>query len=224
MSLPETIIGVVAPLTCIVCGREGAALCEMCGYDAASTPPPRCFACLKRTIDYRTCSNCRRTAPLSHVWVASEYNSGIASIIKSYKFKRNRALARPLAKLIFDQLPYFKDAPVIVPIPTATHRVRRRGYDHSLKLARALAAQTGWSLMEHMRRVGQSRQVGAKRASRIEQLKGAFRPIRLDLLDQKSILLVDDVITTGATISEAARILKDAGAKSISAAAIAHKS
>lgn len=224
MSLLETIIGVVAPLKCAICAREGTPLCEICGIDALTPLPPRCFSCFARTVDYRTCSTCRTKAPLLHVWVASEYNPAIAGIIKSYKFKRNRALARPLAKLMADQLPYLKQDFVIVPIPTATARVRQRGYDHALKLAQQVSIQTNWPMIEHLRRHGQSRQVGSRRSSRIEQLTGAFRPIRRSLLSGSHILLVDDVITTGATMSEAARTLKVAGAKSVSALTIAHKS
>lgn len=224
MSLLETLIGVVAPLTCAICGREGTALCEICGHDALESVPSRCFSCFKRTDDYRTCSTCRAKAPLAHVFVASEYNPAISAVIKNYKFKRNRALARPLAKLMADQLPYFKHGLVIVPVPTATERVRQRGYDHTTKLAQQLSALTSYQTLQHLRRVGQARQVGAKRVGRIEQLKGAFRPIRTELLKNRSILLVDDVITTGATLSEAARTLKATGAKSVSAVAIAHKS
>jgi ComF family protein len=156
--------------------------------------------------------------------VASEYYQPLAGAIKSYKFKRNRALARPLACLLAEQLPYFKFPPVIVPIPTATTRIRRRGYDHAKMLAEALAKQTSWACVALLRRVGQTRQVGAKRISRIEQLKGAFRPVRRDMILGSNILLVDDVITTGATVSEAARVLKLAGAKSVSAVALAQKS
>jgi len=224
VSLLEAVIGMVAPLTCEICQRQGTALCEICGHDALGALPPRCFLCQKRTVDYRTCSNCRRRAPITHVWVASEYNPVIANVIKSFKFKRNRALARPLARLMAAQLPYLKDAPLIVPIPTATERVRQRGYDHTLKLAAEVSALTGWPLAEHLRRKGQSRQVGARRVGRIEQLKGAFRPIRVDLLSGQPVLLIDDVVTTGATMSEAARVLKLAGAKSVSALAVAHKS
>jgi ComF family protein len=224
MALLEVIIGVVAPLSCVICGREGLALCAMCGFEALEPVPPRCFLCLKRTADYRTCSNCRRRVPIRHAWVASEYSSAVANVVKSYKFKRNRALTRPIAKLMAAQLPYFKNTPVIIPVPTATARVRQRGYDHALRLAGELAAQTGWPMVEHLRRIGQARQVGAKRMGRIEQLRGAFRPIRMDLLAGRDVLLVDDVITTGATVSEAARTLKSAGAKSISVLAVAHKS
>lgn len=224
MSLLETIIAVVAPLQCAVCTHQGEALCDTCGDDLLTEVPSRCFRCLRRTNDYQTCSICLPHAPLRHVWVRSEYDNGISEIIRSYKYNRNRALARPLAKLLAQNLPYHKQPLVIVPIPTATARVRQRGYDHSYLLSHALGQELGWPVMAHLRREGQARQVGAKRRSRFEQLKRAFRPVKVELLAGASVLLVDDVITTGATLSEAARSLKSAGAKSISAVTIAHKS
>lgn len=223
-SLIEAAISLVAPLECVVCAHPGESLCSACGEDTLTEVPSRCFRCLKRTSDYRTCSICWRTAPLRHVWVSSEYNDGVSKIISSYKFHRNRALARPLAKLMAESLPYHKQPLVIVPVPTATARVRQRGYDHTLILSQALAQEVGWPVRAHLRRVGQARQVGARRQSRFEQLKGVFRPVKLELLKDKNILLVDDVVTTGATLSEAARSLKNAGAKSISAVVVAHKS
>lgn len=224
MFLLETIIGTVAPLECVVCSRQGQALCSACCFDMLSRLPSRCFRCYRRTRDYRTCSKCAVTSPLLHVWVASEYNLDIAAVVKSYKFARNRALARPLAELTSAGLPYFRHPPVVVAVPTATTRVRQRGYDHALLLARALAEHMVWPHAVHLRRTSQTRQVGMGRITRFNQLKGAFRVVRTESLGGKNIILVDDVVTTGATLSEAARILSQAGAKSVSAAVIAQRS
>lgn len=224
MSFIESLLGVIAPLQCAVCHRQGEALCSVCASDVLTEVPSRCFRCFKRTNDYRTCSNCRRYAPVRHVWISSEYNDGISKLIKSYKFERQRSLARPFAELLARSLPYHKRPLVIVPIPTATSRIRQRGYDHALLLGQALANLLNWPLQTHLRRVGQSRQVGTTRANRFAQLDGAFRPIRGDLLAEQGVLLVDDVVTTGATLSEAARTLKAAGAGFVSAVAIAHRS
>jgi len=224
MSILEHLLAIIAPLECAVCRRQGEALCGACAHDVLTELPSRCFRCFKRTADYRTCSNCRRFAPIRHVWISSEYNEEIARMIKHYKFERQRALARPLARLLADSLPYHKRPLVIVPIPTATSRVRQRGYDHTWLLGQALAERLGWPLQTHLRRIGQSRQVGTTRANRFAQLGGAFHAVRGGLLAEQGVLLVDDVVTTGATLSEAARTLKAAGAGFVSAVALAHKS
>lgn len=224
MAILEKIIGIIAPLECLVCQEQGQALCEICAMELVEPLPSRCFRCLKRTDDFRTCKTCNPKARLLHVWPASEYNEQLAVAIKKFKYERNRALARPLAGIIRANLPYFSKTPLIVPIPTATSRARQRGYDHTLLLARALSELTGWPMVEHLRRTTQARQVGSKRHQRIEQLKGAFTPIRTELLRGKSVILVDDVVTTGSTLAEAALVLRQNGARTVSAATIAHKS
>lgn len=224
MSILETLISSIAPHECMTCGQQGTALCEVCALERVQSLPPRCFRCLKRTPEFRTCTNCRRTAPLQSVWPASEYNEEIKEAVKAYKFGRVRSLARPLALLLDDCLPYFSNPPVVVNVPTAPARIRARGYDHALLLARQLAQIRGWQHIELLRRVGSERQVGASRQTRLEQLEAAFRPIRQSYIVGGHILLVDDVVTTGATLSVAAKTLKQAGAKSISAITVAHKS
>jgi ComF family protein len=156
--------------------------------------------------------------------VASEYNEEIKKIIKSFKYERQRLLAKPLAKLLFEQLPLLTPKPIIVHVPTATTRMRRRGYDHANLLAKNLSVISGWQHLPALRRLGQARQVGARRATRLSQLEDAFWPTFKELVRGRHILLVDDIITTGATITACARQLKSAGAKSVSAVAVAHKS
>jgi ComF family protein len=113
-------------------------------------------------------------------------------------------------------------ATVVTHVPTATSRVRRRGYDQAELLARQLAQDLKLPYASLLIRDGQSRQVGATRQARLAQLTHAFR-IPKHFPQNVSILLVDDVVTTGATIETAARILRAAGAKSVSAAVFAQK-
>lgn len=224
MSILETLISSIAPHECFVCSQQGSPLCEICALEQLEPLPPRCFRCLKRTPDFRVCTNCRRLAPLKSVWPASEYSKAMSDLIRAYKFGRVRALARPLAVLLDDSLPYFNRPPTVVHVPTVPARVRARGYDQSLLLARQLAKIRGWQQIELLRRVGVQRQVGANRQTRLDQLSGAFRAIRPVYIKGNHILLVDDVVTTGATLSAAAKTLKSAGAKSVSAVVLAHKS
>ncbi len=83
-----------------------------------------------------------------------------------------------------------------------------------------------YSEMPHstlLARIGQTRQVGANRTKRLSQLKDAFRVVRPYLVKGANIIIVDDVVTTGASLEEAAKKLKSAGAKSVSALAFCHK-
>lgn len=121
------------------------------------------------------------------------------------------------------QIPYIGKDTIVVPVPTATKRVRQRGFDHAALTAKAYAAQEGLLFMPALVRIGQTRQVGASKKQRHEQLQGAFRVVSPKRIKAEHILLLDDVLTTGATLEAAARVLKQAGAKTVSAAVFAQK-
>ena len=106
---------------------------------------------------------------------------------------------------------------IIVPVPTATSRVRQRGYDQAVLLAKEVARQSGLKYTHCLSRTTQAHQVGAGRSQRIKQLSGAFRVTKPDQVMGVHILLIDDVITTGATLESAALLLKKTGAKRIDA-------
>jgi ComF family protein len=104
---------------------------------------------------------------------------------------------------------------VIVHVPTASSRVRRRGYDQARLLARAISKHTGLPHRPLLTRMGQHHQVGARREQRVTQLASAFRVSNPKPVDGNHIILIDDVLTTGATLEAAARALKAAGAKRV---------
>lgn len=224
MSLLLKTISIIAPAKCLVCGREGRDLCEVCAAELAGLLPERCFRCQKINLGSKTCSTCRRQAPLNNVFVVGEYEKGLKAAIHGLKFERRRGLARPLAGLMRERLPVLKRPPLVTHVPTATIRRRARGYDQAELLARQLGQITGWRQVPLIRRQNQLRQVGAKRLTRLAQLEGAFRVVRREYVRGQDILLIDDVITTGATITACARELKAAGAKSVSAVVLAQKS
>lgn len=121
-----------------------------------------------------------------------------------------------------ENLPYLNRETVVTHIPTATSRVRRRGYDPAELIARALAKESGLKHKTMLLRVTQTRQVGAKRNKRIMQMEYAFKPA-LEVPSSVPVLLVDDLTTTGATLESAAKCLKTAGAKTVNAAVFAQK-
>ncbi|HYH36181.1 MAG TPA: phosphoribosyltransferase family protein [Candidatus Saccharimonadales bacterium] len=107
---------------------------------------------------------------------------------------------------------------LIMPVPTATSRVRSRGYDQAGLLARELSRQARLPYVDGLIRSGHTHQVGASRERRQQQLRDAFRVRAPHKIRGKHILLVDDVVTTGATLEAAGRALQAAGAARVDAA------
>ncbi len=223
MNIVEAIISLVAPYDCLGCGQQGLLVCSWCWPDLFLPVPTRCYKCLKSTASSKTCLKCRRKSPLTNVWVSADYEALPKRLVSLLKFGRNQTAADIMASYMAENLPVFAKQPMLVSVPTATSRVRQRGYDQAKLIAKNLAKTTGYDLVTTLGRLGQTRQVGAKRAQRAKQLAGAFYIKRPLLIKGANILLVDDVITTGATLEAAAKVLKTAGAKTVSAIVFAQR-
>jgi competence protein ComFC len=215
MSVLEKIISVISPFDCLGCSREGQLLCGDC---TLLLPPvmPRCYVCHAFNADFSTCQKCRRRSPLAQVIVVTEYDTEqVKKLLCGLKFGRQASVAAIIAGTMQNYVVSLYD--VISHVPTANVRVRVRGYDQAQLIARDLAKKSGVQHSALLGRIGSQRQLGRTRDERLQQLRGAFVVRNLDCIEGKNILLVDDVITTGATLESAARELKAAGAKSVSA-------
>lgn len=223
MLLLEYILAALAPHECIVCGQEGTLLCEACAYETLEAVPSRCYKCQKATKDFRVCDACRRHVRLRHVWVAYEYEGFAKQLIGLLKYERTKAAAPPIAMQLAETLPFLQPAVVITHLPTATHRQRIRGYDQSELVARAVAKQTGASYRRLLERIGQTRQVGSSRKQRIAQAQQMFRLDTKQDLTGTTIVVIDDILTTGASLEAAANVLRHSGVREVNAAVFAQK-
>lgn len=137
-------------------------------------------------------------------------------LVDAAKFESVREAVDMQAELLAAVLPKLANV-VVVPVPTIRPHIRRRGYDHTLRLARQLAQQMDGRCEALLVRRGTSVQHGASRTARLKQAAEAFAA-RSPVDEHMSYLLVDDVTTTGASLLEAAKVLKTAGARHIYAA------
>lgn len=217
MFMFEQIIRVFAPFTCVGCSvEEDALLCGACAQTLPSVPS-RCYRCRAVSRDFETCWSCRRASPLGAVYVARHYDGLARSLVRTAKYERAQSGVITMCEAAAPLLSYIPQGAWLVPVPTATRRVRQRGYDQSQLFARSLGRAAKLRQHRLLSRIGQAHQVGSTRAERLKHLEGAFRVVRPDLVAGAHIVLVDDVVTTGATLEAAARALRAAGAKRVDA-------
>lgn len=221
MSILERIVSVYAPHACVGCGYEGSLLCERCLQDLTVTGAC-CYRCRSASRLGRTCASCRADSLLISVNCATSYAGVAKELVWSLKFNRAQAAADVMgsymAQCFGSATP--EDA-LIVPVPTAMKRVRRRGYDQAVLIARSYAKHTGRQYAPLLMRQGTQEQKGAGREQRLQQLHNAFILKSPRTVVGRRIILIDDVITTGATLDEAAATLKTGAAAAIAALAFA---
>lgn len=185
----------------------------------AALVPPFCAACRAPAPRAQLlCAACRRTlqhlggVPVRmqgvHVWAPLAYEGPARAVAQRLKFHGAVALADQMAAAIVANAPEGLLAAPLVAVPAPSDRRRRRGFDHAHLLARALGRRAGLPLLELLERAGgPPRQVGRSRAERL-RAPPRFRALRPGA---NAVMLVDDIVTTGATAAACARALREAG-------------
>ena len=164
------------------------------------------------------CRNGRRG--FDEAFCYGSYEGTLRELIHLFKYSGMRRLARPLADLLAAALPRDRQFDAVTAVPLHWRRRWQRGFNQSGLLARVIARQRGIPLIRALRRGAATRvQAGLSNAQRRENVAGAFRARRG--VAGLRILLIDDVMTTGATAGACAAALKKAGARSVSLAALA---
>lgn len=214
----------VFPARCIGCQRRGVALCEACRPRLPYLPDGVCERCSAIRTARGVCGGCRRLSPvLSSVRAALAYEGAARTAILTLKFRSGRYLAPLMGDLLRDALaarPLTVD--LVVPVPLSQQRQRARGFNQAELLARQVVTAVGGRLcVDGLTREERRAQRTLNAAERIANLQGAFRARDVRAIDGRRVLLVDDVVTTGATVSACADTLAQAGAGRISVLAFA---
>ncbi|HYG84359.1 MAG TPA: phosphoribosyltransferase family protein [Verrucomicrobiae bacterium] len=216
----ETFISGFAPHRCYNCRKIGSLLCLSCEENIDRYVKNDCILCAKPAAN-GICAACAN-GTITQIIVVSERKGSIKQLLNGYKFHRQRAAGIHCARLLARTLPQLPTNSYIVPIPTAARHIRQRGYDHTLLIAKQLGGLLNTSVTPLLQRHHDKTQVGASKAERLVQAANAFSTTAT--LDPKAhYILIDDIITTGATVRAAARVLAQAGARTITIAAVAHQ-
>ena len=213
------------PSVCHICHRwPSQPLCAPC-VERFAQPTLRCPTCAL-TLTHASCRNCaQHPSPLDACVAAVSYTFPWAGCIARFKFQADPSLARALAHLMRHAPwvePALDEATLVVPMPLSHSRLRERGFNQALELARHLATHKT-NAHTLLRRGDSAHQVGAPRHERLEHVRDAFwvSPDRVSAVRSQRVVLVDDVMTTGASMYEAARVLKVAGAVHITGLVLA---
>jgi ComF family protein len=219
----EKVISLLTPANCMICSIEGKELCSGCFLTSIPSVTPRCYICNKLMVDSAVCLSCRSRSRLRRVWSLGLYKEELKQLIWSIKYQRNRSAARMLGQYLAEKIQFLPAGTIVVPVPTATNRVRMRGFDQSLVLAEAFARARKLPFRLVFRRINQIEQIGKRRSERMKQMQDSLILTNENVIKDKNILLIDDVLTTGATLEAASALLRDSGAKHVDAAVIARR-
>lgn len=219
------VVDLLWPPVCPGCGdavQDAARLCVKCWTDLTFIGPPQCACCglpLPDAFDDETlCGDCwRASPPYERARVACVYDDASRKLILPFKHADRTDLLPTLLNLMRSSAtPLVEDADIIAPVPLHWTRLLSRRYNQSAlianKLARSGNVQSIPDLVVRKKRTAS--QGGRSRSGRLRNIKGVFR-IRARhraILRDRRVLLVDDVMTTGATVSEVSRVLLRAGA------------
>ena len=215
LKLINFFLDLIFPIDCLGCRRPEVWLCEACWAKIKIHPP----AAGAGPVVY---------PGLAAVWIAADYQQPLLQdLIHCFKYNFIRALALPLSQLLIDFLKPQKSLglnfDLVIPVPLARKRLVWRSFNQAALLAAQVSENFDWPLDQRavVRQRYTTTQVGLSRQQRRANLKGAFKVIDQPAVAGRRILLVDDVLTTGSTLSELAQVLIKSGAAEVQALVIA---
>ncbi len=219
----STMLGQALPAQpCLLCGtfnRRGA-WCEACDATLPYLVKPRCPICALPTVDGSTCGRCLQRKPQFDCTVAVfTYAYPLDKLIQALKYGERLSLANSLADSLAQRISVTPD--LIIPMPLHPFRLRDRGFNQSLELARRISAELAVAMASDACRRArdtppQSSLAWKERGSNVRKAFACERD-----LSGKHVAVVDDVMTSGSTLNEVAIALRKAGASAVSAWVVA---
>lgn len=212
----QSVTAALLPQSCLLCAAASgnALLCPDCERGLPRLPASLCPRCALPTPQGEICGACLKRPPHFDTTVAAfAYAFPVDKLVQQFKYAHRIAIADFFARALLDRsLPA---ADCVIPLPLSAQRLRERGFNQAVEIGRpiARALSVPLALTACVRRVHTAPQAMLPWKERRQNVRNAFE-CSVDLAG-RSVLLVDDVMTTGATLDECARVLKDHGAGAI---------
>lgn len=237
LDLKDDILDFVYPQTCPICRnplkREEKDICDDCWKALALLPSPYCPYCkcflesADEIVDH-LCASLSRPKERRILAVRSlgTFDDYYQKLVHRLKYNKKIHLGRRLAQKLGESISQEKDfagCDIVIPVPLHRARQRERGFNQSEVLAEGISQAKGLPLARDIlkRKKNTKDQTYLNPRQRAENVRGAFVVIHPDKIGDKNVILVDDVMTTGATLNECARMLQEAGATRVFAATLA---
>lgn len=226
----KSLVNLVYPLSCQVCKspltpENDRFLCHDCWEKIQKNPPPFCAKCGRSLPGLRDsayiCGDCQRSEyHFNRAWAACLYEGVVKECIHLVKYSKKLCLVKPLSQLVLDFATTYLDMKAVdqlVPIPLHSAKLREREFNQAELIASRIKASFNIPIVsDNLRRIKlRPPQTTLPRKERIRNLNGAFKIKNPSQFRQRSILLIDDVFTTGSTVNECSKVLLEAGAKKV---------
>ena len=230
LSIPKKFaFDILFPPLCLGCSKdisEDKYLCDLCRDKIFINSAFFCPVCRLRLADNKIICH-HEGAPRYVLGAATDYNNPVINnLIHYFKYEGFEKIAFLLSEFLIEFLNRAKfpvENFILIPIPLHSSRERQRGYNQSKLLAEILSDKLNIKLIDGLKRVKKTKpQAQAKKSEdREKNVSGCFKVLDQNKIENRNILLIDDVFTSGATINEAVNILRKSGAKKIAALVVA---
>lgn len=225
VDVPRRIFETLFPPCCVLCRRSlragGAPLCGVCRHRLPRMPHPRCARCgatdVLRSADDAGCPACWEwPEDLPAARSPFRMEGGAAELVRALKYggwsRLSGPMGRSMERCAAELAASTEEAPTLLPVPLTRSRRRERGFNQAELLALALSEATGWEVKRALlRRPGGRRQASLGRSERLRNVAAGFAPRGPSPEPGAPAILVDDVLTTGATASACSAALETAG-------------
>lgn len=227
IQIVNSLLDLIFPKICLGWGKEGFYLCKSCLEKIPLTDKFLCHSCGQLSLWGKTCEKCQKKFYLTGLIYAYSYKINLVrEVIKALKYKYLQELVKPLTSLLikciknshfFSNFSQSTFQYLVIPIPLHRKKNLFRGFNQAELIGQEIAREFDLELKNDLliRVKNTASQTDLKENQRLLNVQDVFQVKERKIINDKIIFLVDDVVTTGATLNEAAKVLKEAGAKEV---------